>query len=588
MTLLIFIKISITASGGAGSTIFYKKHAKSECWNEDDIAKLRARKTFEDLVPVKIAPHEVDVDYIKEELRYFRRALRFVDRIAEPRKAILLKQALADTIGAHLRKDILPTVRFAFYAGYIPYRNARQLHDLYEEQKKYLNSQGLGWKTPDRIPKWSNLTVSKILIDSGTFFDPCSDLVTKRDSSSCIYLPIPKFDDDYEPTAIALPFKSGGLVSLTSPNSNNILLKYYTAASRCILGSSPEKCRHSDFLTFNNEMWHWMKREVAPHLVDEKLYPAYSGILRIAAAVQTYGKGLTRRNLYDYPDAGVTKWHPWQKLTNSYIYVNADWTPHIYICVVILAAISVYLVQICYNYICDDSCQCRSAPVWRENDPAVGYGHIQTSYPVILPNSAEYHSDKKRAKSTTPRKLRSASLGSIKTQKVFDFNENTEKFMSVLLSENEQYAEQANSSSEGTSDIDPGRYSDQEDECKDGSKSPPKLETSISQVKVEKTPRQKSRTRTPMYSTATTSTMIRGDSYQPTLHTSDTVWTGTESSSSSSSITTTSSKSRRSSRSLRDLAWARRVVSKGSLRRKDTSSRTDMDNTSVMTPPSQR
>ncbi|XP_059049086.1 uncharacterized protein LOC131844267 [Achroia grisella] len=580
-TFLIIATATCTMSSNVGTTIFCNK-SKSDCWNQEELAKLRAREMFEQLMPSPVTPDKVDKKYTRDTLRYFREALQMVQRDQDVYTAAILKEALADTIGGHLRSELLPTVRFAYYAGYIPYRSARQLHDFFDELKRSLNTQGLGWKQPDKVPPWSNLTVVKILIGSGKFYHPCGCLVTKRDSNSCIHLPLPKLDDYDSPSAIALPFKSGGLVSLTSPNSQNILLKYYTTVSRCILDSSPKDCRHPDFVNYNNELWHWMKRDVAPHLIDEKLYAAYGGVLRVAAAVQSYGKGLSRRNLFQYESAGSSNWNPLKILTQSFIYVNTDWTPQLYVGLVLLAAAAIYLLQMCYNYIFGDgnNCRCvgRSKKSWSKN---VECANVDTNVPRTLTANqrAVYYNENKRMH-VLPSKTKTSSVS---TQKVYDLNENTEKLMDVILSDEDSDIgsplPSKNESDDNSIAVDMGPSKQ--------SISPPKLETSIAQLRIDRTPGTTKRKGRSQYST---STVTRSELTYCQDQGSESVWTGTESCNSSESISTRSTKSRsRKSRSSRDLAWARRVISRNSAQSftKSTTG-TELDINSHTTPRSQR
>lgn len=562
LILLILTNITCTTSGSAGSTIFYNRRARTECWNEDDIVKLRARQIFEELLPEQVQPDEINGKYIRDMLRYFRKTLQSVETNDSPRMTTLLKEAIADTIGAHLRNQLLPTARYAFYAGYVPYRSARLIHDYYEEIKDLLNTKGLGWNQPERTPQWTNLTVAKILIGTDSLFDPCTCLVTKRDSNSCIHVPTPRLDDDVKPSAIALPFKTGGLVSLTSPNSDNALLKYYTTATRCILSNSPENCRHSDFLSFNNELWNWMKRDVAPHLEDEKLYTAYGGVLRIAAAVQTYGKGLSRRNLFEKQDGYLTKLYPWKSLSQSHSFINTDSSAMIYIGAVIAVALAIYLCIIVYNLCISNPCRCKKKSEASTLTKEMAYADVESSIPAMLPQqSVVYYGDKKQSKRASSKTNESASLGSIRTQKVYDMNENAEKLMTIIMSGNEEKAvESSLSDSEECEKIDTMRP-----------KSPPKIETSISQIRVQRKTNQKSKK--PMYST---SSMTR-DTYLVDQNASDSAWSVSESSTSQSESSTSSKTSK--SGSSRDLAWARRVISK-------RSSRTELDQTSFTTPQS--
>lgn len=577
---VILIKATCVTSDSVGSTLFYNRNAR-ECWNEDDLARLRARRIFENIALPQVTPEKVTTKYIKATLKYFHRALRSVDNDMDSHTATILKEALYDTIGGHMRSELLPTVRFAYYAGYVPYRNVRHLHSFLDNIKRFLNTQGLGWKDPLKMPLRSNLTVGKILIGSGKLFDPCSCLVTRRDSNQCIHLPPPKLDDEMNPTAISLPFKNGALFSLTSPKSENVLLKYYTTAARCILRSSPEKCRHTDFVNFNNELWHWMKRSVAPHLMDEQLYAAYGGVLRIAAAVQNYGKGLSRRNLFDNEYLGETKWHPWSALTRSYVYVNTDWTPELYVGLVISVALAICLLQICYTYVFGQcNCQCAGGRPSKKScgSREVVYANVDSHFPAVLPShDTSVSTSDKRDK---PLKVKSSSVGTFRTQRVYDLNDNMEKYMSVIMSDNE-------GSAVGTSSTD-SKQSDEEDQDKTPvelssnqtkrPKSPPEIETSIAQLKIDKTPRER---RVPLYST---STVTRSEVTYRQERVSDTAWSGSSTSGRTASSASSKTPSRSSRRS-RDLAWARRVASKQSTK---STTGTDLDLNSFTTPPSRR
>ncbi|CAG9136426.1 unnamed protein product [Plutella xylostella] len=96
----------------------------------------------------QISPDEIDSKYIKRTLKFFRKSLKEVDKIKNIETRDILQQSLADTLGAHLRAELLPAARLAYYAGYVPYRGVRRLHDLYDEIKSRLNTQGLGGRNP--------------------------------------------------------------------------------------------------------------------------------------------------------------------------------------------------------------------------------------------------------------------------------------------------------------------------------------------------------------------------------------------------------------------------------------------------------
>lgn len=582
MLFLIFLLLftNIVSCSQVGSTLFYKRLTNTDCWSVDEIIKLEVRKALEDIVPQSVKPNKINDFYISETLRYVRNAFKTIDRNSNKNTHNILKEVLADTIGAHMRSDILPAARFSYYAGYVSYRKVRELHNCYDQLKVFLNTQGLGWKKPYTPPDMGNFTVEKIRIGPSDVLDPCARLVTKRDSKSCIHLPVPKLDDHFHPSSIALPFKNDGLVSLTSPVSDSILLKYYSTASKCILHSSPNTCRHVDFVSFNNDLWHWMKRDVAPRLLDEKLYAAYGGVLRIAAAVQSYGKGLHRRNLFNFQDSGVSKWHPWKALKESYVYVNMDWTPHLYVAVVLLISLIICLLQIFYSFIFGDENGCHCKGTDRSSlSKEVAYAKVESSIPAMLPShqSAVYYSDKKRSRKSIF-KTKTSSLGSMKTQKVYDMHENTEKLMDVIMSGSESTSESSVASQSSQKKI--GNIIDVGHP--DRSRSPPKIETHITQIKVDKKC-VSTKPEMPMYSTSTVTT---AQTYQCEQATDS--WSGSESCTSTQSLSSGSSKSRaRRSRSSRDLAWAKRVVSKHSLHAKSTSG-TELEVNSFTTPLSHR
>ncbi|XP_032513451.2 uncharacterized protein LOC116767300 [Danaus plexippus] len=572
----LFLFHNIVTCSSVGSTIFYKKSSYSECWSEEDIAKLRSRRYFENIIPQPVSPDKVNAKFVDELLKYFNNALQTVEKGEDTKKNVLLKEVLADTIGAHLRSEILPNVRLAYYAGYIPYRKAKSLHDFYEEIKFILNTQGLGWKNCRSVPTLRNFTVEKIRIGTGKLTDACSRLITKRDEKSCIHIPLPKSDDKLRPAAIVLPLKVGGLVNLVSPSSDNVLLKYYITAARCILNNSPDSCRHSDFVSFNNDLWHWMKRDVAPRLIDEKLYSAYGGVLRVGAAVQNYGKGLSRRNLFEYQDSGVSMWHPWKALKESYVYINRDWTPYLYIVVILMIGIAIILVQILYSYIIGDyDCNCKGPSKQSLESKDISYANVDSNIPAMLPShqTTVCYSENKRPKLPTS-KTKSSTIVSIKHHE-HDLHENIEK-----LSDNENKSDVSLTVSLSSVDvkgkvIDVGRA--------ETIQSPPKLETSITQMKIEKA-LTKTKPQTPMYST---STVTNSDVTYQRAQVTDSL---SSSSTSARTISSTSSKSRcRRSRTSRDLAWSRRVISKHSMHRSTSGTEgTEFDVTSYTTPKSHR
>ncbi|OWR43031.1 hypothetical protein KGM_202149 [Danaus plexippus plexippus] len=319
-----------------------------------------------------------------------------------------------------------------------------------------------------------------------------------------------------------------------------------------------------------------MKRDVAPRLIDEKLYSAYGGVLRVGAAVQNYGKGLSRRNLFEYQDSGVSMWHPWKALKESYVYINRDWTPYLYIVVILMIGIAIILVQILYSYIIGDyDCNCKGPSKQSLESKDISYANVDSNIPAMLPShqTTVCYSENKRPKLPTS-KTKSSTIVSIKHHE-HDLHENIEK-----LSDNENKSDISLTVSLSSVDvkgkvIDVGRA--------ETIQSPPKLETSITQMKIEKA-LTKTKPQTPMYST---STVTNSDVTYQRAQVTDSL---SSSSTSARTISSTSSKSRcRRSRTSRDLAWSRRVISKHSMHRSTSGTEgTEFDVTSYTTPKSHR
>ncbi|XP_061721123.1 uncharacterized protein LOC133527936 [Cydia pomonella] len=531
---VVLVKIS-TSQSSTGTILFYNKHIDTDCWSQEELAKLQARKILNQLIPKQTPPDQISKKFANDALRYYREALYTVDKQHHSSSQKVLREALADTIGGHLRSEVLPAVRLAFYAGYVPYKPAKELHDLYSQIKTSLNTEGRGWKPPPKIPLIANLTVTKLAIGRGKLFDPCNFLVVKRDSNACIRMPIPIVDDANDPSAIALPFKSGGLVNMLSPTSENIFLKYYTTASRCILRRSPTTCRHSDIVKFNSDLWCWMKNDVAPHLMDEKLYAAYGGVLRVAAAVQNYGKVLPRRNLFDNYRNPIVEWDSWRKLTEPYFFIDSDWTPSIYVGVVVLAAFAICLLQMFYNYIFGQTNTCACGGEKPSVFQKIKQQHIQHG----ATKSVYYNEPQRTCCSPGSRETNKSSQIPSKTQRVYDYNDN---LLDVIMSDAEAGEYSSSDSNNGCKKE--NQHYEIETKAVARTTSPPKIETSIEQLKINRG-----------------RVSIRGDGAQMMDK-----WASTEDGSSSccesasSGSSTSRPRTRQARQRSRDLAWARQVL----------------------------
>ncbi|KAI5642417.1 hypothetical protein NE865_05444 [Phthorimaea operculella] len=530
-------------------------------------------------MPPSPPPEKINTKYIRDCINYFNRAMR---RVKHKRDAHVLKEALADTIGAHMRNEILPNARFAYYAGYVKFDSVNELHEIYQRIKKSLNTQGLGWKKPDKIPLTPNFTVAKILIDLDKSSEPCSDLIIKRYDNQCIHIPLPKVDDDRQPAALALPYKSGGFYSMSSPNSQNVLLKYYKKAARCILQSSPARCRREDFVTFNNDLWHWLKQYVAPHLMDEELYSVYGGVLRVAAAVQNHGKGLSRRHLFTHwTGAAEKKPARIREAYDTKLFSDQVYTPPLFVLVILGAALAVCCLHILYAYVFGPTgaCNCPSkGNRGSESKKDVAYTTVDSNFPAMLPppKISKYTDEKVPQHAFSFHESKSTCAGTDKK----DVKDNVVSAMSVLVTDKE-LSETESSSDEKITALNRTVVGSIHT-LTTNDRRPRNSEVAPSPIKIERTTAksQKTSKNIPKYSTTNVSK-------------SDVTYTGQMSESCCSECSSTersgssfdsSSRERPSSRS-RDLAWAKKVVRRQKLR---SISRTSYDHNSNTTPTSYR
>lgn len=103
-----------------------------------------------------------------------------------------------------------------------------------------------------------------------------------------IEIPMPFFDSRQNPSAVAIPFKRYSLRNMQSKSAAYILLKYYVAASKCLMmqNSNPDSLHN-----FNNQLYSWLNKYVIPRICDEKFYAAFGGVLRIYETLKKNGVG---------------------------------------------------------------------------------------------------------------------------------------------------------------------------------------------------------------------------------------------------------------------------------------------------------
>lgn len=108
---------------------------------------------------------------------YFRLCLECVRRLSTGKTKHLMLKALADTMGGYLRTYILPLTKHSYYAGNIKYESTQTLFQLYDELKKFLRTDGVGWTKPNNIFE-NGITTLPIVIPSTRSSNSCDKLIT--------------------------------------------------------------------------------------------------------------------------------------------------------------------------------------------------------------------------------------------------------------------------------------------------------------------------------------------------------------------------------------------------------------------------
>lgn len=101
-------------------------------------------------------------------------------------------------------------------------------------------------------------------------------------------IPMPFFDSRQNPSSVAVPFRKYSLRNIQSKSAAYILLKYYVAASKCLMmeNSNPDSLHN-----YNNQLYSWLNKYVMPRLSDDKFYAAFGGVLRIYETLKKNGVG---------------------------------------------------------------------------------------------------------------------------------------------------------------------------------------------------------------------------------------------------------------------------------------------------------
>ncbi|KAL1139580.1 hypothetical protein AAG570_006562 [Ranatra chinensis] len=214
----------------------------------------------------------------------------------------------------------LPATRRAYYEGSVSYCDAAQLHEVFNNIKKNLRTDGAGWRQP--VLANGTLHLPPLHIGPKSEENACATLITTCESASCpreghtpmegtsspprpIEVPMPYMDDVNRPGSIALPFKEKTLYSLRSKASSDILVRYYLTAIHCLgqTGDNPGDCSLANprIVHFNKLFSSWIKTMVLPHLDEDNWYPGFGSVLRI---LETTTGGIEEEEPEEEPSEG--------------------------------------------------------------------------------------------------------------------------------------------------------------------------------------------------------------------------------------------------------------------------------------------
>lgn len=278
------------------TVLFRKYDLDKACWALEDVGLLLNRYIMQALLP-KVLPRNITV-----LLDYVIICLQTTDDLLSSEKSkMIIVEAIVDTFGGYLQSYGLPLTNQAFYEGNTDVQSAIKLHNLQEDFKKLLKTDGGGWAQP-MVVRWNVCPIEPLslrcqkdacrkIISNKSYLNIGKDKNDKKNGSAeNVYITLPFFDDCKTPHALAVPLACRSLYSLTNRSSIGILVKYYEIGIACIKESCGENvagpaCRKR-LIGFQKRFYNWLDKQVLPRLHDETWYPAFYRILPLAVTVE--------------------------------------------------------------------------------------------------------------------------------------------------------------------------------------------------------------------------------------------------------------------------------------------------------------
>uniref|UniRef100_T1HMF3 Uncharacterized protein n=1 Tax=Rhodnius prolixus TaxID=13249 RepID=T1HMF3_RHOPR len=280
------------------TVLFVHSDSCKTCWSLSELNLLVARRIMQDLIPKRI-PKDFPA-----LLTYIQTCVNTVKAKTSGKATELMLSALYDALGGYLHSVVIPILNEAFYAGNVDYKVTSELHYMLSHMMNYLGTNGASWSNPCdmcRIPT----KVSALPLRMCPEEEACDIFVLlshrhrisgspmeRNDSipicpTAGLQIQIPFLDDNFYPSAIAVPLKDHALFSLFSECAVNIIPKYYIMAMRCLASA---RYSTKDIVAFNHNLHHWIISIIVPHLHElDRWYPGFGGVMRVVETMNRRG-----------------------------------------------------------------------------------------------------------------------------------------------------------------------------------------------------------------------------------------------------------------------------------------------------------
>lgn len=267
-----------------GTVLFSPKDLQKTHWTKTELGLIRARRYFQELLPPPNFIDTTNEEYIHTLLKYFKDTYATIKREAEsPLSDSLMTTAFSDALGGYLKLWVLPISKLSFYGGTVSQDNIIKLYKFHNEIKRYMGTDGSGWRSPDKILlKSITLNVAPPRHITRSMRNPCQHLAYYEKTENGLSIPTPYIDWEDQTHTLFVPLRNQSLIPLDSPDHPNALFKYYDTAKNCIDASN-----NDDQVRFDEKFQSWLSKDVVPHLSDENIYLPLGSVLTLVNRSQT-------------------------------------------------------------------------------------------------------------------------------------------------------------------------------------------------------------------------------------------------------------------------------------------------------------